>query len=193
MAKTEIKIGGFGGQGIILTGYIIGKAASIFDQKNATMTQAFGPEARGSACSSQVIVSDEIIRYPYVKTPKVMVIMSQEAFTKFHPQIDPKGLMLIEEELVDPVGLPSTVQLFTIPATRIAEELGRKIVLNIVMAGFFTSVTGLISQEAMRKAVETSVPKGTEELNIKAFTKGYEYGIEHYTQKADSNKQVPAI
>lgn len=193
MAKTEIKIGGFGGQGIILTGYIIGKAASIFDKKNATMTQAFGPEARGSACSSQVIVSDEIIRYPYVKTPQVMVIMSQEAFTKFHPQIDPKGMMLIEEELVDPAGLPPTVQLYTIPATRIAEELGRKIVLNIVMAGFFSSVTGLISQGAMRKAVETSVPKGTEELNIKAFTRGYEFGVEHYTQKANSTKQVPAV
>ena len=193
MAKTEIKIGGFGGQGIILTGYIIGKAASIFDKKNATMTQAFGPEARGSACSSQVIVSDKIIRYPYVKTPKVMVIMSQEAFTKFHPQIDPKGMMLIEEELVDPAGLPSTVQLFTIPATRIAEELGRKIVLNIVMTGFFTSVTGLISQEAMRKAVETSVPKGTEELNIKAFTKGYEYGIEHYSKKSGAVKQADTV
>jgi 2-oxoglutarate ferredoxin oxidoreductase subunit gamma len=176
MAKTDIKIGGFGGQGIILTGYIIGKAASIFDGKNATMTQAFGPEARGSACSSQVIVSEEIIRYPYVKTPQVMVIMSQEAFTKFSPQIDSKGMMLIEEELVDPQGLPDSVRLFKIPATRIAEELGRKIVLNIVMVGFFTAVTGLISQKAARKAVETSVPKGTETLNLKAFDRGYEWG-----------------
>jgi 2-oxoglutarate ferredoxin oxidoreductase subunit gamma len=176
MAKTEIKVGGFGGQGIILTGYIIGKAAAIFDNKNATMTQAFGPEARGSACSSQVIVADEIIRYPYVKRPQIMVIMSQEAFTKFSPQIDPKGMILIEEELVDPTGLPETVQLFTIPATRIAEELGRKVVLNMVMAGFFTSVSGLISREAMRKAVETTVPAGTEKLNLKAFDRGYEWG-----------------
>lgn len=176
MAKTDIKIGGFGGQGIILTGYIIGKAASIFDGKNATMTQAFGPEARGSACSSQVIVSEKLIRYPYVKTPQVMVIMSQEAFTKFSPQIDPKGMILIEEELVDPVGLPDSVRLFKIPATRFAEELGRKIVLNIVMVGFFTAVTGLISQKAARKAVETSVPKGTEELNLKAFDRGFEWG-----------------
>lgn len=177
MAKTEIKIGGFGGQGIILTGYIVGKAASIFDNKNATMTQAFGPEARGSACSSQLIVSDDKIRYPYVKAPQIMVIMSQEAFVKFSPQIKSGGMMLIEEELVNPDGLPKTVKLYKIPATRIAEELGRKIVLNIVMVGFFTSVSGLVSKEAMRKAVETSVPKGTEQLNLKAFDQGYEYGL----------------
>ncbi|MFH1941695.1 MAG: 2-oxoacid:acceptor oxidoreductase family protein [bacterium] len=185
MAKTEIKIGGFGGQGVILTGYIIGKAAAIYDKKNATMTQSFGPEARGSACSSQVIVSDDIIRYPYVKTPQVMVVMSQEAFTKFSPQLNPKGMMLIEEDLVDPKGLPASVKLFKIPATRIAEELGRKIVLNMVMAGFFASVTGLVSNESMRKAVEATVPKGTEALNLKAFDKGYEWGMTQVSGKKD--------
>jgi len=177
MAKTEIKIGGFGGQGVILTGFIIGKAASIYDGKDATMTQAFGPEARGSSCSSQIIVSDGAILYPYVKRPQIMVIMSQEAFTKFSPEIAPDGTMLIEEELVDPVGLPPTVKLFGIPATRIAEELGRKVVLNMVMTGFFAAVSGLVSKDAMRKAVETSVPKGTESLNLLAFEKGYEYGL----------------
>ena len=178
MARNEIKIGGFGGQGVILTGYIIGKAAAIFDNKHATMTQAFGPEARGSACSAQVIVSDDIIRYPYVKQPDTMVIMSQEAFTRFSPQIHPEGMMLIEEDLVDPAGLPDTVRLFKIPATRIAEELGRKVVLNMVMAGFFASASGLIDKDAVRKAVETSVPKGTERLNLQAFDRGYDWGIE---------------
>ena len=176
MEKTEVKIGGFGGQGVILTGYVIGKAASIFDTKNATMTQSFGPEARGSACSSQLIISDETILYPYVKTPRIMVIMSQEAFNKFSPQIDPKGTILIEEDLVDPKGLPPTVKLFGVPGTRIAEELGKKVILNMVMAGFFTAVTELVSKNAMRKAIETSVPKGTEPLNLMAFEKGYEYG-----------------
>lgn len=176
MAKTEVKIGGFGGQGVILTGYIIGKAASIYDNKHATMTQAFGPEARGSACSAQVIVSDDLIRYPYVKQPRIMVIMSQEAFTKFSPQIDPHGVLLIEEDLVDPTGLPETVKLFKVPATRLAEELGRRVVLNMVMAGFFASVAGLIDPQAVRKAVESSVPPGTEALNLKAFDKGYEWG-----------------
>lgn len=178
MEKTEVKIGGFGGQGVILTGYVIGKAASIFDQKNATMTQSFGPEARGSSCSSQVILSDQAILYPYVKRPHVMVIMSQEAFVKFSPQLDPNGKLLIEEELVDPKDVPPTVKIYGIPATRIAEELGRKVVLNMVMAGFFTAVTGLVSKNAMRKAIETSVPKGTEPLNLMAFEKGFEWGIQ---------------
>jgi 2-oxoglutarate ferredoxin oxidoreductase subunit gamma len=177
MARTEIRIGGFGGQGVILTGYVIGKAASLYDNKNATMTQSFGPEARGSACSSQVVISEGAILNPYVRHPTVMVIMSQEAFTKFAPRLDPEGMMIIEEELVDPQGLPPTVKVLGIPATRIAEGLGRKVVLNMVMAGFFTAVTGLVSREAMRKAVETSVPKGTEELNLRAFEKGYEYGL----------------
>ena len=121
MAKTEIKIGGFGGQGVILTGYVIGKAASIFDNKFATMTQSFGPEARGSSCSSQVIVSDDRILYPYISVPQIMVIMSQEAFNKFSPQIDPNGILMVEEELVEVSGLPDTVKLYGIPATRIAE------------------------------------------------------------------------
>jgi len=176
MAKTEIKIGGFGGQGVILTGYIIGKAASIFDTKHATMTQAFGPEARGSACSAQVIVSDETIRYPYVKMPDVMVLMSQEAFTKFSPQINPNGLMLIEEDLVDPSGLPDSVRLFKVPATRIAEELGRRVVLNMVMAGFFASIADTIEPDAVRRAVASSVPDGTEALNLKAFERGFAWG-----------------
>jgi len=177
MARIEVKIGGFGGQGVILTGYVIGKAAAIFDKKNAAMTQAFGPEARGSACSSQVIVSDQDILYPYVKQPQIMVMISQEAFVKFSPEIDPQGTMIFEEELVDPQGLPPAVKLFGIPATRLAEELGKKVVLNMVVAGFFTAVTKLVTKSAMRQAIESSVPKGTEGLNLMAFEKGYEYGL----------------
>ncbi|MCK5145189.1 2-oxoacid:acceptor oxidoreductase family protein [bacterium] len=184
MAKTEIKIGGFGGQGVILTGYIIGKAASIFDTKNATMTQAFGPEARGSACSAQVIVAEEEIRYPYVKKPDVMVIMSQEAFSKFSPQINPDGLMLIEEDLVNPDGLPESVRLFKVPATRIAEELGRRVVLNMVMVGFFASMSGVVEADAVRKAVESSVPAGTEALNLKAFDRGFDWGEKQKVEAA---------
>jgi len=177
MARIEVKIGGFGGQGVIMTGYVIGKAAAIFDQKHSTMTQAFGPEARGSACSSQVIVSDQAILYPYVKKPQIMVMISQEAFVKFSPDIDPQGTMIIEEELVKPEGLPPAVKVYGIPATRIAEGLGKKVVLNMVVAGYFTAVTGLVTKEAMRKSIESSVPKGTEGLNLMAFEKGYEYGL----------------
>ncbi len=176
MARTEIKIGGFGGQGVILSGYIIGRAASIYDNKHATMIQAFGPEARGSACSSQIIVSAEEIAYPYITSPGMMIVMSQEAYTKFVPELAAGGTLITEEELVSPHNLRKDIRHFSIPATRIAEELGKRMVLNIVMMGFFTAVTNIIGKEAMLNAVRVSVPKGTEELNLKAFGKGYEYG-----------------
>jgi 2-oxoglutarate ferredoxin oxidoreductase subunit gamma len=176
MARTEIKIGGFGGQGVILSGYIIGRAASIFDGKNATMIQAFGPEARGSATSAQIVVSEAEIAYPYITLPRIMIVMSQEAYTKFSPELAEGGILITEEELVKPYNLRKDIKHFAIPATRIAEELGRKMVLNIVMMGFMTAVTGLVGVEAMRSAVKVSVPKGTEMLNLNAFNRGYEFG-----------------
>ncbi|OQA37325.1 MAG: NADH-dependent phenylglyoxylate dehydrogenase subunit gamma [Acidobacteria bacterium ADurb.Bin340] len=178
MAKTQIRVGGLGGQGVILCASIIGKAASIFEGKHSTLIQAFGPEARGSACSAQVTVSSDLIGYPYVKQADILVLMSQDAFNQFAPTLRPGGMILFEEELVDPskVSLPEGTKTFAIPATRFAEELGRRLVLNIVMVGFFAGVTGLLSFEAVEKAVRDSVPKGTEDLNLKALRKGYEFG-----------------
>ncbi len=178
MVSREIKISGFGGQGVILSAHILGKAASIFDGKHATMTQAFGPEARGSACSAQVILSDEVIRYPYVKNPEVLVSMSQEAFTKFSSEIAKNGMALIDEDLVKPQNVRKDIRVFSIPATRFAEELGRKLVLNIVMFGFFAAMTGAIEKKSALDAVLDSVPKGTEKLNTDAFNKGYDFGME---------------
>jgi 2-oxoglutarate ferredoxin oxidoreductase subunit gamma len=179
MAKTEIRVGGLGGQGVILCGSIIGKAAAIYGGKHATLIQAFGPEARGSACSAQVMVSDEVIGYPYVKQPDILVLMSQDAFTQFIPQLKPGGLVLFENELVEPDGhIPGGSRAVGVPATRFAEELGRRLVLNIVMVGFFTGVTGLVPIEAVERAVLDSVPKGTEDLNMKALRKWYDYGRE---------------
>jgi 2-oxoglutarate ferredoxin oxidoreductase subunit gamma len=180
MATTEIKIGGLGGQGVILAGMIIGKAAALFDQKDATLTQAFGPEARGSACSAQVIVSDSKILYPYVTQPDVMVSLSQDAYARFGPELKPDGVLIVEKDLVHPTGLPAATKVYSVPATRIAEELGRKMVLNIVVVGFFAAVTGLINVDAMRQAVKASVPGGTEDLNLKAFDRGYQYGRDNY-------------
>jgi 2-oxoglutarate ferredoxin oxidoreductase subunit gamma len=178
MPRTEIKIGGFGGQGVILSGYILGRAASIYDNKHATMIQAFGPEARGSACSAQLIISNEPISYPYIVAPNVMVVMSQEAYSKFSPELAPGGTLLTEEDLVVTHNLRRDIQHFSIPATRFAEELGKKLVLNIVMLGFATALTGVVAREAAKDAVKVSVPKGTEELNLAAFGKGYEYGLQ---------------
>jgi len=175
-SRTEIKITGFGGQGVILAAYIIGKAAAIYDKKNATLTQSFGPEARGGACSAQLVISEDPILYPYVRRPDILVTMSQEAYTKYEPELKGDGLLIIEEDLVKPKEVRDNIRMLSIPATRLAEELGRKMVLNIVMTGFFASVTDLVSLSSMQLAVEDSVPKGTEKLNLKAFETGYEYG-----------------
>ncbi len=178
MARTEIKVGGFGGQGVILSGYILGRAASIYDTKFATMMQAFGPEARGSACSAQVIVDTDPISYPYIVKPHVLVVMSQEAYTKFAPELAPGGILITEEELVTVRNIRDDITHYSIAATRIAEELGKKMVLNIVMMGFLAAVTDIVSVDAMRKAVEASVPKGTEELNLRAFDRGRDCGLD---------------
>jgi len=180
MGITEIKIGGLGGQGVILSGIIVGKAAAIYDHKFSTMTQAFGPEARGSACSSQVIIDSEPILYPYVTAPDILVVMSQDAYNKYIPELkdEPESLLLYENDLVTPKVADARYRSFGIPATRFAEEMGRKVVLNIVMVGFFAAMTGLVGRDAMRDAVRESVPRGTEKLNLAAFDKGFAYGKE---------------
>jgi len=178
----EIRISGYGGQGVILSAMVIGKAAALYENKYSSLAQAFGPEARGSSCSAQVIVSDNKILYPYLVNSDILVTMSQEAFRKFSPELKKdSGIVVFESELVKPEGLPSSVKVFGIPATRIAEEkLGRNIFLNIVMVGFFTAVTKMISQDSARRSVESLVPGHTVENNLKAFDLGYAYGKQHY-------------
>lgn len=174
--NTEIRIAGFGGQGIILSGYIIGKAAAIFDNKFSTLIQSFGPEARGSSCSAQLLISDSQILYPYLVQPEISIILSKDAFDRFGGELKSGGIMLVEKDLVQAGKVPKGVKVYAVPATRLAEEMGRKIVMNIITVGFFSATTGITSYEATRKAVESSVPAGTEEINLKAFDMGYNYG-----------------
>nr|HID13494.1 pyruvate ferredoxin oxidoreductase [Anaerolineae bacterium] len=179
MSRTEVRLCGFGGQGIILAGLILGKAAVLFDRKEATLTQSYGPESRGGACSAQLIISDEMTRYPHLTRPSLIVAMSQEAYTKYHGELADGGLLLIDEDLVRPETEQEGVRVLSIPATRLAEqELGRRVVANIVMLGFLAAVSDVVSTEALRQAVLSTVPKGTEELNERAFETGYRYGLE---------------
>jgi 2-oxoglutarate ferredoxin oxidoreductase subunit gamma len=176
---TEVRVAGFGGQGVIMAAIVIGKAASIIDGEFATMTQNFGPEARGGACSAQLILSQKPILYPYVTKPDVMVVMSQEAYGKFASELKPGGLMLIERDLVRVSEIPEGAQVYGVPATRLAESLGKRMVSNIVMVGFFGAVTGLLEKDSLRRAVEQSVPSSFRELNAQAFDLGWDYGVEH--------------
>jgi 2-oxoglutarate ferredoxin oxidoreductase subunit gamma len=175
MQLTEIRIAGFGGQGVILSAMILGKAASIYQDGFATMTQSFGPEARGGACSAQLVISGSPVLYPYVTRPDILVILSQEAYTRFVPELKDGGTLIVERDLVRLTDLKPNTQVYSIPATRIAEELGKRMVLNSVMVGFFTCVTQLLDAVAVRKAVADSVPVSFRELNLKAFEAGLEY------------------
>ncbi|RJP75481.1 MAG: pyruvate ferredoxin oxidoreductase [Desulfobacteraceae bacterium] len=172
--KQEVIVTGFGGQGIVLAGKILGMAAALGDHKESTLVQSYGPESRGGACCAQVIISDRVIQYPYVNMADVLVCMSQSAYEKYKDQIKPEGYLITDKDLVKPDGRR---EVFDIPATRMAEELGRKMMANIIMLGFVTAVSTLVSEKAAREAVNSSVPKGTEEMNLKAFTKGFEYGL----------------
>lgn len=193
MSSTEIKVGGLGGQGVILAGMIIGRGASIFSDKHATLTQSFGPEARGSACSAQILIADDPIEYPYVHHPDILVVMSQEAYNRFAPALSPTGTMLYESDLVTPAeGLAEGIARYGVPATRIAEELLRPVVLNIVMVGFFAAMTNVVRAEALRESVEASVPAGTESLNLTAFDRGFAFGQELLAGKAPTAAATPA-
>jgi 2-oxoglutarate ferredoxin oxidoreductase subunit gamma len=186
---TEIRFSGYGGQGVILAAAVVGKAAAIFQGGYAAMTQAFGPEARGGSSSAQVILSNEPILYPYITQPDVLVAMSQEAYTRFAPEVKPGGIVIIERELVRVDKVESGDRIYAVPATRLAEELGRKVVLNIVMVGFFGAVTNLLDPDALRKAVEDSVPPAMRKLNLQAYDKGFEYGatlMAHIAENGDA-------
>jgi 2-oxoglutarate ferredoxin oxidoreductase subunit gamma len=198
MQLTEIRVAGFGGQGVILSAILLGKAASIYQGAFATMTQNFGPEARGGACSAQLVLSDSPVLYPYITRPDILVAMSQEAYVRFAPELKDGGILIIEQDMVrvadlGVAGINKEIQVYSIPATRIAEELGKRMVLNSVMVGFFAAVTRLLDADAVRKAVADSVPPSFLDLNLRAFEKGFEYGMAALTcatKPADAELQL---
>jgi 2-oxoglutarate ferredoxin oxidoreductase subunit gamma len=170
--RHEVRFSGFGGQGIILSAVILGRAAVMYDAKHAVQTQVYGPEARGGASMSAVIIDDEPILFPKVTDPDIFVIMSQEGFEKYGADAPETAVMVLDSSLVHSRPKCRCVE---IPATREAKQaLGRDIVANIVMLGALVRTTGVVSEAALEKAILDSVPKGTEALNIKAMKKGIE-------------------
>jgi 2-oxoglutarate ferredoxin oxidoreductase subunit gamma len=170
--RHEVRFSGFGGQGIILSAVILGRAAALYDNRYAVQTQVYGPEARGGASMSQVIIDDQPILYPKVKTPDLFVIMSQEGFEKYGKTAGKDATMLVDSSLVH--DRPSC-RCIGIPATQEAKkQLGRDIVANIIMLGSLVTASGVVSVGALEKAILASVPKGTEDLNLKAMRLGFE-------------------
>lgn len=179
MSRKEIRITGFGGQGVVLFGHIIGHAYSIDAGNEATMIQSFGPEARGSACSTTLVLSESEVLYPYLQGLDILVAMSSDGYEKYKDDLNEDGILIFEKDLVEATSKKGQ-QAYGITSTRIAEEIGRVIVQNIVMLGFFASVSRTVPKEQWESAVKDSVPAGTEELNLKAFHAGWDYFEENY-------------
>jgi 2-oxoglutarate ferredoxin oxidoreductase subunit gamma len=169
--RTEIRLAGEGGQGMILAGIILAEAAAIYDGKQVTQTQSYGPEARGGASRSEVVISDDEIDHPEVLSADVVVALSQEAYKKFAKTVRAGGLVIVDEDRVDTSADFTGIK---IPIVRIAQEAsGKSITANTVALGVLVGLTGLVSRGAIEKAITARAPKGTEEMNRKALQAGF--------------------
>jgi 2-oxoglutarate ferredoxin oxidoreductase subunit gamma len=171
MARKEFRFAGFGGQGLLLAGIILGRTAAIYAGKHAAQTQSYGTEARGGASQCNVVIADEEITYVGVVNPDVFVVMSQEAYDKLIGEVKKGGLVFFDADLVK-IKKDLPLQQIPIPATKAATELGRTMVANVVMLGALIEGTKIIEVDLVKSCLRESVPAGTEELNLKAFDRG---------------------
>ncbi len=171
--RQEVRLAGFGGQGIILAGYLLGKAAALYGGKEAVLTQSYGPEARGGACAAELLISDETIDYPMVSSPMLLMLMSQEAFNKHGSAAAEGAQLIVDTDLVESAS--SKDWLRHIPATRMAEELGNRMVANVIMLGFLCATTGVVSREALEESIRSTVRPNLVELNLQALARGLEH------------------
>jgi len=169
--RTEVRLAGEGGQGMILAGIILAEAATIYEGRNAVQSQSYGPEARGGASKSEVVIASGEIDHPEVLQPDVVVALSQEAFRKFGASVKPGGLLIVDADKVDSSSEPCAIRL---PITKLAfETTGRIITANTVALGVLVGLTGMVSRQALEKAILARAPRGTEEMNHKALEAGF--------------------
>ncbi len=183
--RIEVRLAGEGGQGLILAGVILAEAAAVYDGLQATQTQSYGPEARGGASKSEVVISNEQIDYPKVVVADYLLAMSQEACDRYASSLKRDGLLIVDSVHVKrlPLGRPAIQS----PITQLAEEVtGRRITANVVALGVLVGVTGVVSQTAIEAAVRARAPKGTEELNARALAAGLTWA-EQYRQRGQGS------
>jgi len=185
--RTEIRIAGFGGQGVVLAGVLLGTAAAVTDGRRAVQTQSYGAAARGGGARSEVVISDDPIVYPRVTHPQIMVAMSEEAMSKYGPDMAHGALLIIDGDLVKNV-TRDDVRLVAVPASNTATQaLGRTIVANLIMLGVLVAKTGVVSVAGMEAAIRENVPPKTIDLNLKAFHTGLEMGAAASVQEPVSH------
>ena len=177
--RKEILFGGYGGQGILLMGYTTGLAAAVYEGLESSYAPSYGPEARGGSACSKVTIADEKIVYPLVSEPEYMVIMSKEAYHKYIPMLKKGGYLFYDRDLVDiDEQAKKAKKIYAICATRIAESLGYRIVANMVMLGFFTSISEILKLSSVEKAMLSRVPQKYAEINKTALKEGHKRGEE---------------
>jgi 2-oxoglutarate ferredoxin oxidoreductase subunit gamma len=170
--RLEIRLAGEGGQGMILAGIILAEAAAIYDNKNAVQTQSYGPESRGGASKAEVIIGEGTIDYPEVIAADILVALSQEACDKYANNLKKDGVLIVDQDKVGRVPINRAIK---VPITRLAEEVtGKQITANMVALGVLVGITGVVSRDALEKAVATRAPKGTEAINRSALAIGFE-------------------
>jgi 2-oxoglutarate ferredoxin oxidoreductase subunit gamma len=174
--RYEIRLSGEGGQGLVLAGKILAEAAAIYDDKNATQSQSYGPEARGGASRSEVIISDEEIDYPKASNIDLLLAFTQESCKRYHKDLKIDGILLIDSDAVTEIP-EGNFRTYKVPIIEIArQQLGKIVVANIVALGIIASLSNIVSEDALEAAILSRVPKGTEKLNLEAFKTGLETG-----------------
>jgi len=179
MTRYEIRFGGFGGQGIVTMAVVLGEAISLVEKKECVQTQSYGPEARGGATKSELVIDDEEVDYPKVQEPDVFIAMSRAAYLEYIDGLKDDGILIVDEDLVEIEGdLPDNIKIYKIPATRIADiDVGTKQATNVVMLGALTAITGIVSIEGLRQQILERWPRFTE-TNMKALDLGVKAGKE---------------
>jgi 2-oxoglutarate ferredoxin oxidoreductase subunit gamma len=171
LTRKEIRLQGSGGQGIITAGHLIGEAASLHDQKHAIMTEDYSPYVTGGWSRADVIISDEDIDYPLISSPDILVAMSQDGLDDNWRKTRDGAEIIVDEDMVIAAEVTGR-KIYAVPALRIAEELGKRVVANIVMLGFLASKSGVVSYEAVQDVILKRYPKAAE-LNKRAFQRGH--------------------
>ncbi len=172
--RYEIRLSGAGGQGLILAGVILAEAAAIYEGKNAVQSQSYGPEARGGASKSEVVISDQEIDYPKATQIDALLALTQASCNKYSDDLKEGGFLLVDSDFVQETPKGNYV-VYRVPIIRTAQkEVGKMIVANIVALGAMVELTGVVSREAITEAVMARVPKGTEDLNKAALKAGFE-------------------
>ena len=173
MKKVEVRISGLGGQGVVLAGQILGRAAA-YDGKNVVQTQSYGAEARGSIVKSEVIISDVKIGFPMVRKCDILIAMNQEALDRHLKDLKENGVLIVDSTYVKKI--PETrAKMLKIPATERAEKaFGDRIYANMLMLGALTEATNIVSEKSIKKAIQDAVAKNTANINKEAYDKGKE-------------------